>query len=64
MNMSKLTDQAKRLIRKRGGVKSLKEDAMELKGIATKDGSLSDKAKEAATALKDPGAPGDGPPAP
>ena len=62
MNMSRLTDQARRLIRKRGGVNSLKEDAIELKGIATKDASLSDKARQAATALKDPGAPGDGAP--
>lgn len=39
-------------------------DAIELKNIASKDESRLDKAKDAATALKDPGAPGNGPAAP
>ena len=59
MNLGKLTDQAKQLIDKRGGMKSVKEDAMELKNIAGEKGSLTEKAKDAAEALKDPGAPGD-----
>jgi hypothetical protein len=65
MNLGKLAGQAKKLIDKRGGTESLKEDAMELKNIAGEKGSLTDKAKDAADALKDPGAPGDpaGPPA-
>jgi hypothetical protein len=43
----------------RGGTESVKEDAMELKNIAAEKGSAADKAKEAAAALRDPGAPGD-----
>ena len=65
MNLGKLTGQAKKLIAKRGGMGSLKEDAIELKDIATKDESLLDKAKDAVAAIEDPGAPGeDAPPAP
>ena len=59
MNLGKLAEQAKQLIDKRGGMESVKEDAMELKRIAGEKGSLTEKAKEAAAALKDPGAPGD-----
>jgi len=59
MDLKRLTDQAKRLIDKRGGTKALEEDAMELKDVATKDESFADKAKDAASAIKDPGAPGD-----
>jgi hypothetical protein len=59
MNLGKLAGQAKKLIDKRGGMESVKEDAMELKNIADEKGSMAEKAKEAAAALKDPGAPGD-----
>ena len=59
MNLGKLAGQAKKMINKRGGIKSVEEDAMELKNIAGEKGSMVDKAKEAAEALKDPGAPGD-----
>ena len=59
MDISKLTDQAKKLIDDRGGVDALKEDAEELKDIATGDGSMTDKGKAAFDAIKDPGAPGD-----
>jgi hypothetical protein len=59
MDISKLTDQAKKLIDDRGGVDALKEDAEELKDIATGDGSLTDKGKAAVDAIKDPGAPGE-----
>ena len=59
MNLGKLAGQAKKLIDKRGGTESLKEDAMELKHIAGEKGSMEQKAKDAAAALKDPGAPGD-----
>ncbi len=58
MDLGKLADEAKKLVDERGGMDSLKEDAEELKDIATGDGSLADKAKEAAEAIKDPGAPG------
>jgi len=59
MNLGKLGGQAKKLIDKRGGMESIKEDAMELKTIAGEKGSMADKAKKAVEALKDPGAPGE-----
>ena len=59
MDLGKLADEAKKLVDDRGGIDSLKKDAEELKDIATGKGSLVDKAKEAAEAVKDPGAPGE-----
>jgi hypothetical protein len=59
MDVNKLTDQAKKLVDDRGGMDSLKEDAAELKDIATGEGSVTDKAKAALDAIKDPGAPGE-----
>ena len=56
MDLKNLTDKAKELIDKRGGSDSLKEDAGELKDIASSEGSLADKAKDAVEAIKDPGA--------
>jgi hypothetical protein len=56
MDFKRLSQQAKRLIDRRGGSKSLKEDADELRDIARGEGSLSDKAKAAADAIKEPGA--------
>jgi hypothetical protein len=58
MDFKRLSQQAKRLIDKRGGTKALKEDADELRDIARGEGSVSDKAKAAAEAVKDPGAAG------
>ena len=63
MDLSKLTDEAKKLIDERGGMDALKEDAMELKDIATGEGSLTDKAKAAVEAVKDPGHAGEDAPA-
>ncbi len=60
MDIGKLTAQAKKLMDDRGGADALKEDAEELKDIATGDGSLTDKGKAALDAVKDPGAPGEG----
>jgi hypothetical protein len=51
-------------VQKRGGTDSLKEDAGELKDIASGEGSLSDKAKQGADAIKEPGAPRKEPGAP
>jgi hypothetical protein len=59
MDLKRLADKAKQLIEKRGGTDSVKEDASELKDIATGGGSLTDKAKEAADAIKDPGEAGE-----
>lgn len=58
MNLKSLFNKGKKIVDERGGVDSLKEDATELKDIATSKGSITDKAKGAAAAIKDPGAPG------
>ena len=58
MKWKNLLDKGKKIVDERGGVDSLKQDAEELKKIATGKGSMSDKAKQAAAALKDPGARG------
>jgi hypothetical protein len=55
VNFRRLTDQAKKLVEKRGGTDTLKEDAEELKDIAKGEGSLKDKAKAAGEAVKEPG---------
>jgi hypothetical protein len=55
MDLGKLAEKAKGLVARRGGTDSLKEDAEELKDIATGDGSALDKAKAAAEAIEDPG---------
>jgi hypothetical protein len=56
LNWKKLADKASEVVQKRGGPQSLEEDASELADIAKGDGTLSDKAKLAAKALKEPGA--------
>jgi hypothetical protein len=56
MNFKKLAAKAKKTIDERGGVESLKADAEELKKVAKGEGSLKDKAKRAAKAMKEPGA--------
>jgi len=58
MDFKRLADRAKNIFDKRGGSAAAKEDFAELKDIAGRDESLADKAKQAASALKDPGAPG------
>ncbi|HET9198153.1 MAG TPA: hypothetical protein VFN92_07875 [Solirubrobacterales bacterium] len=55
MDFKKLTAKAKDTIDKRGGMDSLKADAEELKKVAKGKGSLTDKAKAAAAAIKEPG---------
>ena len=56
--LSSLADKARQMFNKRGGTDAAKEDFQELKDIHAGEGSLSDKAKAAADALKDPGAQG------
>jgi cell division septum initiation protein DivIVA len=56
MDLKRFTRMAKDVVDKRGGNKALKEDAAELKDIATGPGSMSEKAKRAADAVKEPGA--------
>ncbi|HEY2715576.1 MAG TPA: hypothetical protein VGI73_05075 [Solirubrobacterales bacterium] len=58
MDLKRLFNKGKKIVDERGGVDSLKEDATELTDIAKGKGSLTDKAKDAAAAIKDPGAPG------
>ena len=60
MDLDKLKAKAEDLIEQRGGMDALKGDAEELKDIATGKGSLTDKAKAAAEAVKEPGKPGAG----
>ena len=59
VNFRRLTDQAKKLVERRGGTDSVKEDAAELKDIAKGEGSVKDKAKAAGEAIKDPGKAGE-----
>lgn len=61
MKLKGLFDKAKKTVDDRGGVQALKEDAEELKAVAKRKGSLTDKAKDAAAAIKEPGAPGSKP---
>ena len=56
MDLKKLAAKAKKTIDDRGGVDSLKADAEELKKVAKGEGTLKDKAKRAAQAIKEPGA--------
>jgi hypothetical protein len=55
MDLDGIVNKAKQMVDERGGTDALKGDAEELKDIATGGGSLTDKAKEAAEALKEPG---------
>ncbi len=50
MDLKSLFNKGKKIVDERGGVDSLKEDAMEVADIAKGKGSLTDKAKEAAAA--------------
>ena len=55
MDFKRITQQAKRMIDKRGGTDALKQDLSELKDVATSKGTVKEKAKAAADALKQPG---------
>ena len=56
MDLKRLTNRAKDLVEKRGGADSVKQDAGELRDVARGEGSLKDKTKAAAEAIKQPGA--------
>jgi hypothetical protein len=56
--LSGLVDKAKNVFQRRGGTEAAKQDVQELKDIQAGGGTTTDKAKEAAEALKDPGAKG------
>ena len=59
VNLGRLTRRAKDMVDKRGGTDALKADAEQLREIAKGEGSLKDKAKAAAAAVKDPGRKGE-----
>ena len=56
MNWKAMADKAKQTFQQRGGSEAAKEDAEELRDIAHGHGSITDKAKEAAAAIREPGA--------
>ena len=56
MDIKSIANKVKGTVDKRGGTDALKEDAGELKDIASGQGSLADKAKKGAGAIKEPGA--------
>jgi hypothetical protein len=58
MDWKGMADKAKQVFQQRGGAKAAKEDAQELRDISHEQGSMADKLKDAAAAIKDPGAPG------
>jgi hypothetical protein len=57
MKLDGILKKAKQVVDQRGGTDSVKEDGRELQDIAKGRGSASDKAKQAAAAIKEPGAP-------
>ena len=59
MRFGDLMNKAKQVVDRRGGTEALKKDAEELKDIARGPGSTQEKAKRAADAIKEPGAPGE-----
>ncbi len=56
MNWRTMADKAKQVFQQRGGSKAAKEDAEELRNIAQRPGSVADKTKQAAAAIREPGA--------
>jgi hypothetical protein len=64
VKFEKLALRAKKMVDQRGGLESLKADAAQLKDIAKGEGTMSEKAKAAAQAIKTPGADGEGDAAP
>ncbi len=56
MDFDKLKQKAQEVYEQRGGSEAAKADGGELKDIFEGEGSLADKAKAAAQALKEPGA--------
>ena len=54
-SLSSLANKAREIFTQRGGTEAAKGDLQELKDIHARGGSMSDKAKAAADALKEPG---------
>ncbi|MCW2955021.1 MAG: hypothetical protein JWQ48_4191 [Conexibacter sp.] len=58
MKLNRIADMAKQAIDKRGGIDALKQDLNEVKDVARGKGSLREKARAAAEAMKQPGSGG------
>jgi hypothetical protein len=56
MDWKGMAEKAKQVYQRRGGSKAAKEDAEELRNIAQRQGSITDKTKNAAAAIREPGA--------
>ncbi len=56
MDWQKAVQKAKKVVEQRGGSESVKADAREVKDILKGEGTMSEKLKEAAAAVKEPGA--------
>jgi hypothetical protein len=56
MDWKVMADKAKQVFQQRGGATAAKADAEELRDIAQGQGSVADKAKQAADAIREPGA--------
>ena len=56
MDWKAMAEKAKQIFQQRGGAQAAKEDAQELRDIAHEQGSYMDKAKDAAAAIREPGA--------
>ncbi len=56
MDLDKLARKAQELYAQRGGAPAARQDATEVEQIIEGEGTLMDKAKRAAKALKEPGA--------
>ena len=56
MNWRAMADKANQVFQQRGRATAAKEDTEELRNIAQGQGSVADKVKQAAEALREPGA--------
>jgi hypothetical protein len=56
MDWKGMVDKAKQVFQQRGGAPAAKEDAQELRDISQEQGSVADKGKDAAAAIREPGA--------
>ncbi len=57
MRFNRIADLARQAIDKRGGIDALKQDLGEVRDVATGRGTLREKARAAADALRQPGRP-------
>jgi len=61
MDWQGMVDKVKQVFQQRGGTQAAKQDAQELRDISQEQGSTTDKAKDAAQAIREPGAPSPSP---